>query len=206
MVGKKFAVGDKVKYITLIKAAVGMFYAQDAEMLLRKVDGRSACERCVVNCIARYLWCLIQQRGLRADVDVEYNLDCKSEDPKRIGLETCRYCSRSECLMHAFVKGRIRCRESRKVMRSNPLIYPDLIVHVRGPSRNYLAVELKKEDEARKRTGNYKNAAMWDMAKLQYLSCRERMTGVSPYDEKVFVILKPNEAEFILPEQFPAAE
>lgn len=91
-------------------------------------------------------------------------------------------------------------------MRGNPLIYPDLIVHVRGPSRNYLAVEFKKEDEARKRTGNYKNAAMWDMAKLQYLSCSERMTGVSPYEEKVFVILKPNAAEFILPEQFPAVE
>ena len=91
-------------------------------------------------------------------------------------------------------------------MRGDPLIYPDLIVHVRGPGRNYLAVEFKKEDEARKRTGNYKNAAMWDMAKLQYLSCRERMAGVSPYEETVFVILKPHGADFILPEQFPAQE
>ena len=195
-----------MSYIELLKESVEMFYTQDAGRLLRRIDGQHACERCVVNCIARYLWYLIRQRGLEADVDVEYNLDCKSEDPKRIRLEACRFCSRAECLMHAFVKGRIRCRESRKVMRGDPLIYPDLIVHVRGPGRNYLAVEFKKEDEARKRTGNYKNAAMWDMAKLQYLSCRERMTGVSPYEENVFVILKPNAAEFILPEQFPAVE
>ena len=195
-----------MKYIELLKEAVEMFYAQDAEKLLRGEDDRIACERCVVNCIARYLWYLIQQRGIATDVDVEYNLDCKSEDPKRIRLEACRYCSRAECLMHAFVNGRIRCRESREVMRGDPLIYPDLIVHVRGSGRNYLAVEFKKEDEARKRTGNYKNAAKWDMAKLQYLSCRERMDGVDPYEDAVFVVLKSNEADFILPEQFPVAE
>lgn len=195
-----------MSYIDLLKEAVEMFYAQDAEKLLRKLDGRSACERCIVNCIARYLWFLIQQRGLATDVDVEYNLDCKSEDPKRIRLEACRFCSRVECLMHAFVNGRIGCRESRKVMRGNPLIYPDLIVHIRDTNSNYLAVEFKKEDEVRKRTGDYKNAAKWDMAKLQYLSCMERMTGVSPYEEKVFVILKSNGADFIQPEQFPAQE
>lgn len=44
--------------------------------------------------------------------------------------------------MHAFVNERIRCWDSRKVMRGNPLIYPDLIVHVRDTNRNYLAVEL----------------------------------------------------------------
>ena len=201
--GKGVAV---VNYIDLLTKAVDMFYVRDAERLLRRIDGQSACERCIVNCIARYLWRLIQRRGLAADVDVEYNLDCESEDPKRIRLEACRYCSRAECLMHAFVNGRIRCRESREVMRGDPLIYPDLIVHVRGSGRNYLAVEFKKEDEARKRTGNYKNAAKWDMAKLQYLSCRERMDGVDPYEDAVFVVLKSNEADFILPEQFPVAE
>lgn len=195
-----------VKYSTLLKEAVRMFYAQDAEMLLRKVDGRSACERCIVNCIARYLWCVVQQRGLAADVDVEYNLDCKSEDPKRIRLEACRFCSCAGCLMHAFVNGRIRCKESLKVISGNPFIYPDLIVHVRDTNRNYLAVEFKKEADARKRLGNYKNAAKWDMAKLQYLSCMERLTGVGPYEEKVFVILKPNEADFILSDQFPVVE
>ena len=91
-------------------------------------------------------------------------------------------------------------------MCGDPLIYPDLVVHVRGPGPNYLAVEFKKEEESRKRPGNYKDAAKWDVAKLQYLSCRERMTGVSPYEETVFVILKPNEADFILPDQFPAEE
>lgn len=91
-------------------------------------------------------------------------------------------------------------------MCGDPLIYPDLVVHVRGPGPNYLAVEFKKEEEARKRPGNYKDAAKWDVAKLQYLSCRERMTGVGPYEETVFVILKPNEADFILPDQFPTVE
>lgn len=43
-------------YCALLKEAVEMFYAQDAEKLLRGEDGRIACERCVVNCIARYLW------------------------------------------------------------------------------------------------------------------------------------------------------
>ena len=195
-----------MSYIELLKAAVEMFYAQDAERLLRRIDGQSACERCIVNCIARYLWSLIQQRGLAVDVDVEYNLDCKSDDPKRIRLEACRFCNRAECLMHAFVNGRIRWREIRKVMRGNPLIYPDLIVHVRDTNKNYLAVEFKKDDEARKHHGDYKNAAKWDMAKLQYLSCRERMSGVGPYEETVFVILKSNGADFIQPEQFPTVE
>lgn len=34
----------------------------------------------------------------------------------------------------------------------------------------------------------------------------ERLTGVGPYEEKVFVILKPNEADFILSDQFPVVE
>ncbi len=83
------------------------------------------------------------------------------------------------------------------MMRGDPLIYPDLIVHVRDTKTNYLAVEFKKEDEARNRLGNYKNAAKWDMAKLQYLSCQKRMGGVNPYEETVFVILKSNEADFV---------
>lgn len=110
-----------VKYSTPLKEAVEMFYAQDAEKLLRKVNGRTACGRCIVNCIARYLWCLIQQRGLAADVDVDYKLDCKSEDPKRIRLEVCRFCSCAECLMYAFVNGRIRCREPKEIVGTRPL-------------------------------------------------------------------------------------
>lgn len=38
------------------------------------------------------------------------------------------------------------------------------------------------------------------------LKCSERMVGVSPYEETVFVILKPNEADFVSPEQFPVAD
>lgn len=121
--------GDaKVKYIKLLKEAVRMFYAQDAAKLLRGADGRSACERCVVNCIARYLWCLIQQRGLAADVDVEYNLDCKSEGLKRLHVSMCTGDDCKGCWMHECLAGRVRYEE----MNGDSLVYPDLIVHVRG--------------------------------------------------------------------------
>lgn len=106
-----------------------MFYAQDAEKLLRGVDGRSVCERCVVNCIARYLWCLIQQRGLAADVDVEYNLDCKSEDRKRLYVSMCRGEVCKGCWMHECLAGRVRYDEEN----GDSLVYPDLIVHVELP-------------------------------------------------------------------------
>lgn len=190
--------GDaKVKYIKLLKEAVRMFYAQDAAKLLRGADGRSACERCVVNCIARYLWCLIQQRGLAADVDVEYNLDCKSEDYKRIHASMCMSCT--ACWMNEFLMGRV-LREKKD---DGALLYPDLIVHVRGTNKNYLAVEFKKKGEAVDGDGHYTNAAKWDFAKLKYFSCVERREGIRRYDEVVFVILKEEGPEFILPKNFP---
>lgn len=179
-----------------------MFYAQDAEKLLRGVDGRSACERCVVNCIARYLWCLIQQRGLAADVDVEYNLDCKSEDRKRLYVSMCRGEVCKGCWMHECLAGRVRYDEEN----GDSLVYPDLIVHVRGTNKNYLAVEFKKEWSARESSGAYTNAAKWDFAKLQYFVCKKRKDGVRPYGKALFVVLKPNSADFIQPEQFPVVE
>lgn len=189
-------------YIDLLKDAVGIFYTQDAEKLLRGVDGRSACERCVVNCIARYLWWLIQQRGLAADVDVEYNLDRKSEDLKRLHASMCRGEGCKGCWMHECLAGRVRYEEEN----SDSLVYPDLIVHVRGTNKNYLAVEIKKEWAAFDSSGAYTNAAKWDLAKLQYFCCRKRKKGVRRYDEAMFVVLKSNGADFILPDQFPAVE
>lgn len=195
--------GDaKVKYIKLLKEAVRMFYAQDAAKLLRGADGRSACERCVVNCIARYLWWLIQQRVLAADVDVEYNLDRKSEDLKRLHASMCRGEDCSGCWMHECLTGRVRYEDEN----SDSLVYPDLIVHVRGTNKNYLAVEFKKEWAALDSSGAYTDAAKWDFAKLQYFVCKKRKEGVRPYGKAVFVVLKSNEADFILPEQFPVAE
>ena len=193
---------DVTNYIALLKSAVERFYAQDAEKLLRGVDGRSACERCVVNCIARYLWRLIQQRGLAADVDVEYNLDRKSEDLKRLHASMCRGEGCKGCWMHECLAGRVRYEEEN----SDSLVYPDLIVHVRGTNKNYLAVEIKKERVAFDSSGAYTNATKWDLAKLRYFTCKKRMGGVSPYDKAVFVVLKPNEADYILPNQFPAVE
>ena len=148
------------KYVALLKEAVEMFYAQDAEKLLRGEDGRIACERCVVNCIARYLWCLIRQRRLEADVDVEYNLDCKSEAYKRIYASKCMSCS--GCWMNESLMGRV-LREKKE---DGALLYPDLIVHIRGEDKNYLAIEFKKMDEAVDGDGQYTNAAKWDFAKL----------------------------------------
>lgn len=191
-----------MKYITLLKEAVGMFYARDAEMLLRKVDGRSACERCIVNCVARYLWCLIRQRGLRVDVDVDYNLDCKSEDLKWLHVSACGGGACKGCWMHEYLKGRVLREEEN----DDSLVYPDLIVHVRGTNKNYLAVEFKKEWAARDSLGAYTDAAKWDFAKLRYFVCKKRKEGVRPYGKAVFVILKPNEADFITPDQFPIAQ
>ena len=42
------------------------------------------------------------------------------------------------------------------------------------------------------------------LAKLQYFYCRKRKKGVRRYDEAMFVVLKSNGADFILPDQFPA--
>lgn len=192
----------KMRYVGLLNEAVKMFYAQDAEMLLREVDGRSACERCIVNCIARYLWRLIQQRGLAVDVDVEYNLDCKSEDIKRLHVSACRLEACKGCWMHEHLEGRVQREEEN----DDPRVYPDLIVHVRGTNKNYLAVEFKKEWAAFDSSGAYTNAAKWDFAKLQYFSCRKRKKGVRRYSEAVFVILKDEGAEFILQRNIPKQE
>lgn len=191
-----------MNYVELLKEAVEMFYARDAERLLRKVKGRSACERCIVNCIARYLWCLIRRRGLAVDVDVEYNLDCKSEDLKMLHASACSGGACKGCWMHEYLKGRVLREEEN----DNSLVYPDLIVHIRGTNKNYLAVEFKKEWAARDGSGAYTAAAKWDFAKLQYLACKKRKDGVRPYGKAVFVILKSDVAEFILPDQFPAVE
>ena len=191
-----------MNYVELLKEAVEMFYARDAERLLRKVKGRSACERCIVNCIARYLWCLIRRRGLAVDVDVEYNLDCKSEDIKRLHVSACRLEACKGCWMHEYLVGRVQREEEN----DDSLVYPDLIVHVRGTNKNYLAVEFKKERAAFDSSGAYTYAAKWDFAKLKYFSCRKRKKGVRRYDEAMFVVLKSNVADFIPPEQFPAVE
>lgn len=191
-----------MNYVELLKEAVEMFYARDAERLLRKVKGRSACERCIVNCIARYLWCLIRRRGLAVDVDVEYNLDCKSEDIKRLHVSVCRSEDCKGCWMHEYLVGRVQREEEN----DDSLVYPDLIVHVRGANKNYLAVEFKKKRAAYDSTGGYTNAAQWDFAKLQYFSCRKRRKGVRRYSEAVFVILKDEGAEFILQRNIPKQE
>ena len=104
--------------------------------------------------------------------------------------------------MHEYLVGRVQREEED----DDSLVYPDLIVHVRGTNKNYLAVEFKKEWAAFDSSGAYTNAAKWDFAKLRYFACKKRKGGVSPYDEAVFVVLKPNEADFILPDQFPAVE
>lgn len=190
-----------MRYFALLKDAIRLFYERDAAKLLRGEDNKSACERCIVNCIARYLWCLIQQRGLKVDVDVEYNLDLEQKDFKRVQLALCRTCSRSNCLMHKFATGELRCRESREVLRRQTLVYPDLIAHVRGPGRNYLAVEFKKEKSAFI-DGEYTNDALWDMAKLRYFGCKERRDGFVRYDNVVFVILKSDKPQYVPAEKF----
>ena len=191
-----------MSYIELLKEAVDMFYVRDAERLLCGFDGQSAYERCIVNCIARYLWYLIQQHGLAADVDVEYNLDCKSEDLKRLHASACSGGACKGCWMHEYLKGRVLREEEN----DDSLVYPDLIVHVRGTNKNYLAVEFKKEWAARYSSGAYTDAAKWDFAKLQYFVCKKRKAGVRPYGKAMFVILKSDVAEFILPDQFPSVE
>lgn len=192
-----------MRYFALLKDAIRLFYEWDAAKLLRGEDNKSACERCIVNCIARYLWCLIQQRGLKVDVDVEYNLDCKSGDFKRIQCETCRDCSCKACLMHAFATGELSCDEQGKKL-DTPFVYPDLVVHARGPGKNYLAVEFKKEYAARYGKGAYTDAAMWDMAKLQYFACKQRKDGIGCYDKVVYVILRDDKPEYIRLHEFPS--
>lgn len=190
--------------LTLLKEAVRMFYERDAGMLFGRDDDRSACERCLVNCIARYLWYLIQQRGLKADVDVEYNLDHKNGVFKRIQCESCWDCNCTACLMHAFATGERFCTEQKEELRDELRVYPDLIVHARGSDNNYLAVEFKKEDAARNRKGEYINAAMWDMAKLKYFACKKRKDGVGCYDKVVYVILRADKPECIRLREIPS--
>lgn len=193
-----------MRYFAMLEDAIRMFYERDAAKLLRRENDKSASERCIVNCIARYLWCLIQQRGLKVDVDVEYNLDCKNGDFKRIQCETCRDCSCKTCLMHAFATGERFCTEQKEELRDELRVYPDLIVHARGLDNNYLAVEFKKEDAARNRKGEYINAAMWDMAKLKYFACKKRKDGVGCYDKVVYVILRADKPECIRLREIPS--
>lgn len=192
-----------MRYLALLKDAITMFYERDAAMLLHREGDKSASERCIVNCIARYLWCLIQQRGLKVDVDVEYNLDCKNGDFKRIQCETCRDCSCKACLMHAFATGELSCDEQEEEVRDKLRVYPDLIVHDRGPGKNYLAIEFKKEDAARYRKGEYTNAAMWDMAKLKYFACKKRKDGIGCYDNVAYVILHADKSEYVSLDKLP---
>ena len=98
--------------------------------------------------------------------------------------------------MHEYLKGRVLCEEEN----DDSLVYPDLIVHVRGTNKNYLAVEFKKEWTARYSSGAYTDAAKWDFAKLQYFVCKKRKDGVRPYGKAMFVILKSDVAEFIQPD------
>lgn len=49
----------------------------------------------------------------------------------------------------------------------------------------------------------YTKRAWWDFAKLQYFVCKYRMDGFKCYDKSVFVILKSDSAEYILPKSFP---
>lgn len=191
--------------LALLKDAIRMFYERDAEKLLRRKDDKLASERCIVNCIARYLWCLIQRHGLKVDVDVEYNLDCKNGNFKRIQCETCRNCSCETCLMHAFAIGELSCVEQGKEL-DTPFVYPDLIVHARGLDSNYLAVEFKKEYAARYRDGAYTDAAMWDMAKLQYFACKKRKDGITYYDKVVYVILRADKPECVHLNGFPSRD
>ena len=185
------------RYLALLKEAVGIFYSQDAKTLLPMDKEQEACERCIVNCIARYLWHLIELQGLEVNVDVEYNLDRKSEDYKRIQASRCMRCT--GCWMNEFLMGRV----SREKKDDGTLVYPDLIVHIRGEDKNYLAVEFKKKDEAVDGDDHYTNAAKWDFAKLKYFSCGKRRKGIRCYDEAVFVILKDEGPEFILSRNFP---
>lgn len=67
-------------------------------------------------------------------------------------------------------------------------------------------VKGRKERAAFDSSGAYTNAAKWDFAKLQYFACKKRKGGVSSYDEVVFVVLKSDGVDFILPDQFPAVE
>lgn len=104
--------------------------------------------------------------------------------------------------MHECLAGRVRCEWEN----GDSLVYPDLIVHVRGTNKNYLAVEFKKEWAARDSSGAYTDAAKWDFAKLRYFVCKKRKEGVRPYGKAVFVILKSDGGEFILPDRFPVVE
>lgn len=195
-----------MRYLALLKEAVGMFYERDAGMLFGRDDDRTACERCFVNCIARYLWYLIQQRGLKADVDVEYNLDHKNGVFKRIQCESCWDCNCTACLMHAFAAGQFHCDAQEQELRDGPFVYPDLIVHARGPANNYLAVEFKKDYAARYSDGTYTDAAMWDMAKLQYFACKKRKDGIGCYDKVVYAILNADKPEYIHLNEFPSRD
>lgn len=194
----------------LLKEAIEMFYAKDAEKLL-KGGRRRASERCIVNCIARYLWFLLQQRNIEADVDVEYNLDNKNNDIKRIHSGECANNNCEGCWMHEYANGRIKRSFDDDLKEfDKSYVYPDLIVHKRGKGNNYLAVEFKMEETAikdasklSKCVNRYTNGALWDFAKLQYFACTTRMDGFKCYDKVAFVILKPDEAEYILPEHFP---
>lgn len=193
-----------MRYFAMLEDAIRMFYERDAAKLLRRENDKSAGERCIVNCIARYLWCLIQQRGLKVDVDAEYNLDHKNGDFKRIQCETCRDCSCKTCLMYAFATGELFCDEQGRALRDAPFVYPDLIIHARGSDNNYLAVEFKKEYAARYRDGACTDAAMWDMAKLKYFACKKRKDGVGCYDKVVYVILRADKPECIRLREIPS--
>lgn len=193
-----------------LKEAIKRFYDQDAEKLLRGGSKRAS-ERCIVNCIARYLWCLLQRQNIAVDVDVEYNLDYKDDDVKRI---RCGECAKNDCKgksVYEYIKQKMT-RASKDCFKDSDgkLVYPDLIIHKRGEDENYLAVEFKLKDTAindesksSSDGGRYTKDALWDFAKLQYYACKKRMDGFKCYAKIVFVILKPNGAEYILPEHFP---
>lgn len=183
------------KYIELLVEALELFYQNDAESLFA---GRLAHEQTMVNCIARYIWRLMEREkslGLVEDVDVEYD-KIHSKDPKAFYgiVDHKKSCCKN---IYEFCGGVItdkinerdsKCKQCEKQdsckRRDNKYRFrPDLILHTRNSDENWLVVEFKKmDDNVEKRESEFK----FDIAKLRACTCKQRNFK---YEIGAFVIL-----------------
>ena len=177
-------------YIEILINALQKFYSFDAKQLFD--EEKTIDERAMVGCVYRYMWCQLQQIGDSiVDIDIEYNRkpsDYNGKDREK-GIVLCEAEQQTNRCPHLKSCREILRKEmlAKKKETDRLSFRPDIIIHVRNHSQNFMHIEFKKCSRDGKLLN--KSGVVFDMAKVRYSTCQKLDYK---YDEGVVVLLGEN--------------